>query len=505
MPVSTARDTDKGRHAGRLLAGRYAIIEQIGVGGMARVYRGRHVTLRRAVAVKILREEFATKTRFVGRFLREARATARIRHPNVVEVLDFGQEPDGTVYCVMELLPGEPLSETLAREGSLSWHRAKQVMLQVCDGLDAAHAVGVVHRDVKPDNCLRMASSSSRPASTDTDGERDIIKVIDFGIAKMASIDDDPLPGGRTAQGTVMGTADYIAPEQARGTHTDHRTDVYGAGVLMYELLTGQVPFSAATSLDLLAQHMYVLPEPPSRVAPLAQVPSGFDEVVLRALCKDPESRFQSIAEMRAAIEALELERTPDRDQVSVETAGEARLRPVTSRRAWSVVVGALMLMAAASVALTTPSVIQRFARTDLEPATATPVRAAVEHVTTMGPDAFEPRWGARAEASEAHAVESPPRSDADVVDPAVTLECVSFPVTPSFETTVPRGPRRAPPPPASAMSIDRVDPPTRDRSSGLRAEPSPGEGRAFRADPVTAARALGRSAPRENAVGSGG
>src|SRR5690606_30537218 len=146
----------------------------------------------RAVAVKILREEFATKTRFVGRFLREARATARIRHPNVVEVLDFGQEPDGTVYCVMELLPGEPLSETLAREGSLSWHRAKQVMLQVCDGLDAAHAVGVVHRDVKPDNCLRMASSSSRPASTDTDGERDIIKVIDFGIAKMASIDDDP-------------------------------------------------------------------------------------------------------------------------------------------------------------------------------------------------------------------------------------------------------------------------------------------------------------------------
>jgi eukaryotic-like serine/threonine-protein kinase len=291
------------QHVGRLLAGRYAILRKIGAGGMARVYRGRHVTLGRPVAIKILREPHARRAACVGRFLREARATARIRHPNVVEVLDFGQESDGTVYCVMELVSGEPLSATLAREGSLSWQRTKHVMLQVCDALEAAHAAGVIHRDVKPDNCLRLASGAAPPG---TDAGADGIKLIDFGIAKMTGT--QPALGGPTIIGTVMGTADYMAPEQARGTHTDHRTDVYGAGVLMYELLTGQVPFSGTSNVDLLAQHLYVLPEPPSKVAPMARIPPSVDETVLRALSKDPEGRFQSIAQMRSAIAELELE-----------------------------------------------------------------------------------------------------------------------------------------------------------------------------------------------------
>jgi eukaryotic-like serine/threonine-protein kinase len=303
--VEVLKDRQPKPYVGRLLAGRYSIVEQIGAGGMARVYRGRHVTLGRPVAIKVLRENLAKKPTFVGRFLREARATARVCHRNVVEVLDFGQEPDGTVYCVMELLPGEPLSATLAREGKLDWQRTKQVMLQICAALEAAHEVGVVHRDIKPDNCLRLAT---HPAKSSI-GSRDRVKIIDFGIAKMAG--ENPLPGCRTVMGTVMGTADYMAPEQARGAHTDHRTDVYGAGVLMYELLTGQVPFAGSTNLDLLAQHLYVLPEPPSRVAPLARIPPAVDAAVLRALSKDPEARFQTVGEMRAVIEALEVDGKP--------------------------------------------------------------------------------------------------------------------------------------------------------------------------------------------------
>jgi serine/threonine protein kinase len=306
--VEVLDDREPKPYVGRLLAGRYSLVEQIGAGGMARVYRGRHVTLGRPVAIKVLRENLAKKAAFVGRFLREARATARICHRNVVEVLDFGQEPDGTVYCVMELLPGEPLSATLAREGRLDWQRTKQVMLQICAALEAAHDVGVVHRDIKPDNCLRLASHPAKSSSGSNAG-RDRVKIIDFGIAKMAG--ENPLPGCRTVMGTVMGTADYMAPEQARGAHTDHRTDVYGAGVLMYELLTGQVPFAGSTNLDLLAQHLYVLPEPPSRVAPLARIPPAVDAAVLRALSKDPEARFQTVGEMRAAIETLELDVKP--------------------------------------------------------------------------------------------------------------------------------------------------------------------------------------------------
>ena len=427
-------DADGAKHLGRLLAGRYAIIEQIGAGGMARVYRGRHVTLRRPVAVKILREQFASKTSFVGRFLREARATARIRHPNVVEILDFGQESDGTVYCVMELLPGEPLSETLAREGSFSWSRAKSLILQVCDALEAAHDVGVVHRDVKPDNCLRLATSTRQDAG-------DVVKVIDFGIAKMFG-DDDPLPGGRTAMGTVMGTADYIAPEQARGSDTDHRTDVYGAGVLLYELLTGQVPFSASTSLDLLAQHMYVVPDPPSVVAPLAHIPPAVDATVLRALSKDREARFQSIAEMRAAIAALEFETSPWDEIAYVPPRSPSAGERASSRRSWgwaAVCVTAVAIAGAVAVQWSDRSTQAR---------DSLPVTATRDHVTTTGP-------------AELEVVQDDPHESAGREEPTVASSPEGAPRSAGSpaETTRPLVSGRDAPPPPPPKSYARSKP----------------------------------------------
>ena len=275
-------DADGAKHLGRLLAGRYAIIEQIGAGGMARVYRGRHVTLRRPVAVKILREQFASKTSFVGRFLREARATARIRHPNVVEILDFGQESDGTVYCVMELLPGEPLSETLAREGSFSWSRAKSLILQVCDALEAAHDVGVVHRDVKPDNCLRLATSTRQDAG-------DVVKVIDFGIAKMFG-DDDPVGqrvtlGMQGHEGTPYEVIGVVGDVRHGGLHVPSPTAMYVA-LDQTPRLTLRFIMRTATAPDALATVVRQAIREIEPDQPIAEIVS-LDATVRRAAARE--------------------------------------------------------------------------------------------------------------------------------------------------------------------------------------------------------------------------
>lgn len=464
VATGIAEHPGRGRHAGRLLMGRYALVELLGEGGMGEVYRGYHVNLHRPVAVKILREQFARKPAFVGRFLREARAAARIDHRNVVEVIDFGEERDGTVFCVMELLPGETLAETLAREGKLSWPRARGVMLQICDALQAAHDAGVVHRDVKPANCLRSSVVESSEKNPEDAG--DLVKVIDFGIAKMSCLDGAPLPGGHTAQGTVMGTADYIAPEQARGSETDHRADVYGAGVLLYELLTGQVPFSAATSLDLIAQHLYLPPTPPSRVAPLASIPIEVDGVVLRALSKDPESRFQTVAQMKAALQAIEA------DRLAVPRRGGGRRR-------WGLIaVWATTLATGVAVSFVWPLIgTYAFPTGDSARSGSAPGEAIREQpeVRVESPGPGKPELPSETEASASRGDVVVSRGEQGTSEPEVERSSASVSR---------RRARPAPPPPAQVMATSALTTPTTHRARRRREAPTSPRGGTGSTDP---------------------
>jgi eukaryotic-like serine/threonine-protein kinase len=267
---------------GQRLAGRYEIEEIVGSGGMSSVYRARDTVLERAVALKVLHEHFSSDPEYVERFRREARAIARLNHPNIVTVIDRG-EFEGRQFIVFEHVAGENLKEVVAREGPLPVPQALVLTQQIARGLAFAHEHGVVHRDVKPQNVL--LDESGRP------------KVTDFGIAR--SLD----PGeALTETGTVLGTSDYIAPEQASGHPVDTRSDQYSLGVLLYELLTGEVPYTGEGVMAVAMRH---LRDPvPSVRAKQPAVPARVDEIVARAMAKNPEDRFPSVAAMMAAIEA---------------------------------------------------------------------------------------------------------------------------------------------------------------------------------------------------------
>lgn len=262
---------------------------------MGTVYLAEHTTINKRLAIKVLSPEFSHKQDLVDRFLQEARAASMIDQENVVEITDFGSTPGGSVFFVMEFLNGEDLSDTIKNTGPLPWHRVKPIMLQIVEALKCAHAAGIVHRDMKPDNCFRIKRGSNA----------DFIKVLDFGIAKVTS--DEGEGGGKnlTRTGMIFGTPEYMSPEQAKGEKVDHRVDVYALGIIAYELLTGMVPFTADTFMGILTKHMFEPPAAPSAVAPTIEVPSEVEAIILKALQKDREFRFQSMEEMGAAIEKV--------------------------------------------------------------------------------------------------------------------------------------------------------------------------------------------------------
>jgi serine/threonine-protein kinase len=279
---------------GSILADRYRIIKKLGEGGMGSVYLAEHTTINKRLAIKILSSEYTHKQDLVDRFLQEARAASMIEQENVVEITDFGSTPQGSVFFVMEYLNGEDLSETIKDQGQLPWARVKPIMLQICEALAAAHDAGIIHRDMKPENCFRIRRGSNA----------DFIKVLDFGIAKVTS--DDP-EGGRalTRTGMIFGTPEYMSPEQAKGERVDFRVDIYAVGVIMYELLTGRVPFTADTFMGILTKHMFEAPAAPSTIVPDAIIPSEVEAIILKALQKDREYRFQTMRDMARAIEAV--------------------------------------------------------------------------------------------------------------------------------------------------------------------------------------------------------
>jgi eukaryotic-like serine/threonine-protein kinase len=270
---------------GRIVDGRYQLGSLLGVGGMARVYLATDRVLERQVAVKALRASDAQDPLFVERFRREARAAARLSHPNIVAVFDSGSDADQP-YLVMEYVPGQSLAQVLHRQGRLTPRRAVELAIQVCAALAAAHAQGLVHRDIKPANVLV--------------GEDGQVQVTDFGIVKASAATT------LTGTGTVLGTAAYLSPEQAQGGPVDARSDLYGLGCVLYELLCGSPPFGSGVDRSPVAiatRHVSEPPEPPSARNP--QVNPALDQVVLTALAKDPAQRYQSAVELHHALERV--------------------------------------------------------------------------------------------------------------------------------------------------------------------------------------------------------
>lgn len=286
MPSSPAFSGSHVRPGTRV--GEYEIVDLLGHGGMGTVYRGVQPQIGKQVAIKVLNAQVAGVTDAGARFLREAQVVNRIGHPGLVDIFAFGELPNGQHYLIMELLSGESLAARMAR-GPFSFPELLDIFTQILDALRAAHDHGVVHRDLKPDN-IHLSSAGPQTAS----GLR--VKILDFGLAK--DLDSDSV----THTGIALGTPRYMAPEQSRGgKYVDRRADLYAVGLMLYEALTGRFPFSAPTPLLMLTQHLTEPPEPPSR---FVHLPPALEAVVLRALSKDPKARFQSAAEMAAALRA---------------------------------------------------------------------------------------------------------------------------------------------------------------------------------------------------------
>ena len=278
---------------GMVIGGRYRVVRALGQGGMGAVYEAEHVDIEKRVALKVLHPTFAKEPLLRERFLREARAAARIGHPNVVDITDFGTTDSGVVFIVMELLEGRDLAEMLGAHTAIPWGEALPLLRQICGALAAAHALGIVHRDVKPENVFLVP----RP-----DGTRRV-KLVDFGIAKLLHDRNQPK---LTAVGEVHGTPGYIAPEQITGATVDRRADVYAVGVMAYRMVTGGLPFAGDNIMQVLTRQLQETPAPPSEAArDPSSLPAGVDEVLLRAIARQPGDRFDSMDELASALEAL--------------------------------------------------------------------------------------------------------------------------------------------------------------------------------------------------------
>ena len=283
---------------GKLLGGRYEIIEKIGTGGMATVYKAKCLVLKRFVAVKVLRDEFTTDEEFIKRFNVEAQAVASLTHPNIVSVYDVGHEGN-LYYIVMELVKGKTLKEIIVEDGALGWKWSVKIAMQIASALETAHRNNIVHRDIKPHNIIIT--------------EDGVAKVTDFGIAKAVS------NSTITAFGTTIGSVHYFSPEHARGGFTDARSDLYSLGVVMYEMVTGRVPFDSDTPVSVALKHMQEKPIEPIKIK--SELPQSVNDIIMKAMRKDANERYQSATEM---IKDLELAlKHPEEQFVSAPIGGD--------------------------------------------------------------------------------------------------------------------------------------------------------------------------------------
>ena len=278
------------QYIGKLLDNRYEIMEQIGMGGMARVFRALDHRLNRQVAVKILREDLAEDAELRRRFHEESQAVAMLSHPNIVAVYDVSRSSD-VEYIVMELIDGITLKQYMQKKGNkLNWREALHFITQIVKALGHAHSRGIIHRDIKPHNIMVLRDGS--------------VKVADFGIARVAS------GGHSTLTQEALGSVHYISPEQARGSHIDARSDLYSAGVVLYEMITGRLPFEGDTPVSVAIQHINSIPLSPREIDPA--IPEALEAITMKAMAPDPDNRYLSADDMLADLE--EFRKNPDVD-----------------------------------------------------------------------------------------------------------------------------------------------------------------------------------------------
>jgi serine/threonine-protein kinase len=284
-----ARPTDP--LVGTTIDGRYIVESLLGEGGMGQVYAARHAIIDKRVAIKVLRKEAAADESSAQRFIIEAKAASKIGHQGIVDITDFGVLPAGNAYFVMEFLDGPTLGKLVHEHKHLPAARAIGISIQVASGLHAAHQKSIIHRDLKPENIFVL----------EKDGARDFVKIVDFGIAK------DVKAGKRlTAVGMVLGTPEYMSPEQATGQETDHPVDQYALGCILYEMLTGDVPFKGENAPKTLTKHVFDAVVPPSRLRPDLAIPAVVEDIVMRMLQKKPSDRFGDMRDLVAAFEAAQ-------------------------------------------------------------------------------------------------------------------------------------------------------------------------------------------------------
>ena len=275
---------------GQTISGKYFVHQLLGRGGMGEVYKATHLTLDRPVVLKLLKKSFLSDPSIVQRFHREARAASRLNHPNSITIIDFGQTEDGTLFMAMEYLSGRSLSRVIAEDQPIPETRVVHIASQILAALAEAHALGIIHRDLKPENVMLESRRD----------ESDFVKVLDFGIAKLNEPGDGA--GRLTQAGIVCGTPGYMSPEQVRGDELDARSDLYSVGIILYEMLTGRLPFDADTPMGLVTKHLVEAPPPLGVRKPGLHVSPGLEGLVLRCLAKDRTERPTTAEEMRAAL-----------------------------------------------------------------------------------------------------------------------------------------------------------------------------------------------------------
>jgi serine/threonine-protein kinase len=278
-----------------ILNGEFQILQKVGSGGMGAVYKAFEPSMNRMVAVKILHPKLANRTDLVTRFRREARAMSQLTHPNTVKVFRFGEIDDGSLYIIMELLEGKNLNQTVRADGPFALERALPVLVQASGALDEAHRAGIIHRDLKPENIFLVQSGTLR----------DFAKVLDFGLAKMGERQMRPGSIILTQEGMVFGTPEFMSPEQAQGKTLTPASDIYSLATILYEMLTGKLPFDARTAMDFIQLHVMAKPIPLNQRVPGRTFPASLEAMIERALAKRPEDRFASAADFATAMQSV--------------------------------------------------------------------------------------------------------------------------------------------------------------------------------------------------------
>ncbi|MBJ6763865.1 protein kinase [Myxococcaceae bacterium JPH2] len=295
--ATLVRAPEGDEYVGKTIAHKYRVEALIGEGGMGRVFRARQIALDKVVVLKVLRHTLLSDERTVARFQREAKAASRLNHPNSISVLDFGQAEDGALFIAMEYVAGQDLHQILSREWPLAESRVARIVNQVLSALSDAHGAGVIHRDLKPENIMVEQRRN----------EPDFVKVLDFGIAKITdSQDDGP---ALTRAGFVCGTPEYMSPEQARGAQLDHRSDLYAVGVILYQLMTGLLPFESDSAVGFATKHLTEEPPAPTKRRPDARISPAMERLILRALSKNPDDRPANAEAFKAELAAVDKER----------------------------------------------------------------------------------------------------------------------------------------------------------------------------------------------------